>query len=443
MLKKLRVVAAVILALAMLNIYSWGVLKVGKGESIGFLTKPLQAFSEFPSQANEAVRFFIAPPRTYVLADSSFKELNNLTYNLYALGSFWNSDLGHWSFELSNLKDESILFSWVVKRDNITLNSERNIQSLRPFHSLLMENKDLVLSFFESENLMKLDSTSRVLWKNDEWKFHHSITKGIGNTIWVCGTKKTKFKIRENNATISNFNKQNINYRDDYIIKVDSENGNTLYSKSVSEILIENGLKSLFYTGVNKTWDPIHLNDIEIALSTTAFWKKGDLFISLRNLNLVVLYRPGTNRIIWYKQGPFLSQHDVDILDEHRISIFNNNSLHDYIDVKKKNASTSVMDQLGYNEIIIYDFESDSVSQLYQNKMIENELSTSTEGLMDLLPNGDMFFEEQNEGKVYVFNEHKVLLRKVFSTKFKGYIHLPNWTRIYTDETLSKLNIKN
>ena len=40
---------------------------------------------------------------------------------------------------------------------------------------------------------------------------------------------------------------------------------------------------------------------------------------------MVILYRPSTNQIIWKGTGPFFDQHDVNILDDHRISVFNNN----------------------------------------------------------------------------------------------------------------------
>ena len=42
---------------------------------------------------------------------------------------------------------------------------------------------------------------------------------------------------------------------------------------------------------------------------------------------MVILYRPETNKIIKIIEGGFLHQHDVDILDDRTISIYNNNVL--------------------------------------------------------------------------------------------------------------------
>ena len=38
-----------------------------------------------------------------------------------------------------------------------------------------------------------------------------------------------------------------------------------------------------------------------------------------------MLYRPSTNKVIWFKQGPWRFQHDVDIINKNTIAIFDNN----------------------------------------------------------------------------------------------------------------------
>ena len=52
-----------------------------------------------------------------------------------------------------------------------------------------------------------------------------------------------------------------------------------------------------------------------------------------------------TNQIVWKWTGPFSQQNDVDILDDHRISIFNNNSINVI-------GNKNLLD--GNSEVIIY-----------------------------------------------------------------------------------------
>ena len=61
-------------------------------------------------------------------------------------------------------------------------------------------------------------------------------------------------------------------------------------------------------------------------LKTSKYFNKGDLFISCKNISTVFLYRPTTNRILKVIEGPFQSQHDIDIINDSTISIFNNNT---------------------------------------------------------------------------------------------------------------------
>ena len=134
------------------------------------------------------------------------------------------------------------------------------------------------------------------------------------------------------------------------MIRQVSPSGKLLYSKSVTQILLRHGYANwLFGTDVYND-DPTHLNDIEPVLADGPYWKKGDLFLSLRNVSAIMLYRPSTDEIVWMKRGPWMSQHDVDILDDHRIGIYDN-AAEDRGDEEKPYFPSS-------SQIMVYDFAS-------------------------------------------------------------------------------------
>ena len=58
-------------------------------------------------------------------------------------------------------------------------------------------------------------------------------------------------------------------------------------------------------------FDPIHLNDVQPVNFSSEYWEKE--ILSLRHLSMLVLYRPSTNKVIWYKQGNWRYQHDIDV----------------------------------------------------------------------------------------------------------------------------------
>ena len=95
-------------------------------------------------------------------------------------------------------------------------------------------------------------------------------------------------------------------YFDDAIVKLSPE-GEVLFQKSVSQIFIDNGLEYLLFSVGDLTFtkNPIHLNDIQPVDTDSQYWKKGDVFLSLRHQSMVLLYRPASNEIIWKGVGPF------------------------------------------------------------------------------------------------------------------------------------------
>ncbi|VFN06290.1 MAG: hypothetical protein BECKG1743F_GA0114225_112071, partial [Candidatus Kentron sp. G] len=43
------------------------------------------------------------------------------------------------------------------------------------------------------------------------------------------------------------------------------------------------------------------------------------------DMNMLMLYRPSENKLLWWTQDFVAHQHDIDIMDESRILVFNNN----------------------------------------------------------------------------------------------------------------------
>ena len=160
---------------------------------------------------------------------------------------------------------------------------------------------------------------------------------------------------------ITNYINRQKNYLDDAITILDNQ-GNEIFTKSISEILIENGLVGRLFSQSIFWYDPVHLNDIEPVLKDTKYFKKGDVFLSLRNLSMVILYRPSTNKIIKIIEGDFYNQHDVDILDDSTISIYNNNVFY----YPENNGLGSASAVKNNNEIILYNFDTNTFSKNFK-----------------------------------------------------------------------------
>jgi len=224
---------------------------------------------------------------------------------------------------------------------------------------------------------------------------------------------------------------EDLGYQDDAIVKL-SPDGEILFEKSVSQIFIDNGLEYLLFAyGNDFEEDPIHLNDIQPVNYDGKYWKKGDVFLSLRSQSMVILYRPSTNQIIWKGTGPFFDQHDVNILDDHRISVFNNN-------VKLFKSSREVD---GSNEVIIYNFKTEEYSKYLAESLMNNYVKTPVSGRGKILSNGDLFVEETSQGRALYFNADGSLRWTHVNRSDNGNVYRLGWSRIlYAKDDIQTVN---
>ena len=206
------------------------------------------------------------------------------------------------------------------------------------------------------------------------------------------------------------------NFWDDSITKI-NEDGEILFNKSIIEILVENNFLDMNIFDGNT--DPIHLNDIEPALIDTEYWNQGDVFLSIRNQSAIIHYRPSTNQVINYLTGPFAMQHDVDIISNKEISIFNNNN---FISNNK------------YSEVVIYNFETKKFSKLFNDQLQKENFKTYTEGLSHIFEDKSLLVEEQNHGRIILFNKNGKKEWEFVNKDKNQDIGRINWSRIIEDE---------
>ena len=255
--------------------------------------------------------------------------------------------------------------------------------------------------------LVKVDACSNVQWTIDG-QFHHAIEKGPDGAYWTAKL-----------TTPSSVPLTAKNFADDTLVQV-SPDGEILLEKSIGMIFLENDLEYLVYTGDDYTRDPFHLNDVQPVFEDGPFWKKGDLFLSLRNLSAIVQYRPSTNKVIWYQEGPWLGQHDVDIISDHEISVFNNHT------AVAPGGGEFVLES---NEVHILDFSTGEVRSPYKDAFVRNNVKTVTDGLSTILENGDVFVEEQNFGRLVVLSPEGDVRWSYVNRASNGKIYHLQWSR--------------
>lgn len=347
----------------------------------------------------------------------------------YLLLSRYSGDEDRHLVELLDLSDYSVKYTWRPDADvllaglphesEITGFARWNRRLFEAVHPYLMPNGDLIIKDHQTP-LIRIDHCSDMVWRNNDRHYHHSTNMGPDGTFWVP-------------SLIEPGDPRNApKFFTDGLAEV-SPDGELLQEISLPDIFERHGMMARLYTAGSYLNDALHLNDIEPVLEDGPYWRKGDLFLSMRHKSMVMLYRPSTDEIVWMKEGPWLAQHDVDILDDHRIAIFNNNAY-------DRGKGWYILDT---SAVDIYDFATGTVTVPDKDAFGEIDLKTLTEGLAEHTASGHLILEEENSGRLLILSPERKLIAEFINRARDGRVFGLAWSRYvpreYADTALAAL----
>ncbi len=204
-------------------------------------------------------------------------------------------------------------------------------------HGAQIDPDGSVVFNFEYQGTVKLDRCGRRLWSL-EANSHHTVSPAAGGGYWIGGRRIVNRRHDPAFHPMTNARRETGRIEDDEILRV-SAGGEVLARKSVFEVMMANGLEPLL-TATGETLGPdeladneiLHLNSIEELTPALApafpQFAAGDLVLSVRDYNLVMVVRPADWSVRWHSTGPWLRQHSARFLADGRIAVFNNNDYH-------------------------------------------------------------------------------------------------------------------
>lgn len=341
--------------------------------------------------------------------------VNSNAVSEYLLLSRYDGDSSKNVVELVDLDGQQTVYSWPFDESDFEGEAFENPfikfpadekEILRARHPVVEADGTLIFHATYSP-LYSVDTCGQLEWQNLDFAFHHSLEKDENGDYWVPGIRQTE---------LDTFDET---FKDDHIVKV-SPTGNVLYSKSVTEILIENQLINRMYTYDQYITDPIHLNDIEPVRTDSEYWMKGDVFLSLGHLNMVLLFRPATDQVLWWSQDAIMHQHDVDIFGPGMISVYNNK--------RTTRADGDIV--VGLNELILYKLGDGVHLPHYEDAFIKHDVKTLNQGLHDFSSNGSVMIEETNYGRLIMADRSGEVLWEYVNRASNGKIYTTNWARL-------------
>ena len=296
--------------------------------------------------------------------------------------------------------DGSLVQDWPVRFSDFFPNPEHIRPKLEvpvtdwnvDIHGAVVLPDGSVVFNFEYGGMVKLDRCGTLRWTVPSMT-HHSIDQSEDGGFWVPGRRFVEDR--------SAFPLIEAPYFEDTIMKI-SDDGEVLKEISVPGLFFKNNLQAiLLANGIHRVRIPdelelVHVNDIEELRSDFADrfpqFVAGDLLLSLRDLNLIMLVDPTSEEVRWYQTGPWIRQHDPDFQTRGTITIFNNNS-----------DDTKTGDVFGGSNIIEIHPKSGRTTIKYGEQPNQNMFS-NIRGKHQVLNNGNILITEFTGGRAFEVN---------------------------------------
>lgn len=302
-------------------------------------------------------------------------------------------------------RDGTIVARWPVKFSEIFHGmedfGERPASDLNvAIHGALALPDGSIVFNFDRVGVVKIDRCGKVLWKLGGGA-HHSVERAEGGGFWVPGRKYY------GTGSPSPFPPFSPPFAEDHIMKI-SDDGKIQKEMSVVKLFYEHGLETLL-TANGESFTPqriwsqeiVHLNKIAELSSDVAddfpMFEAGDLALSFRKRNLVMVVDPETQKIKWLKIGPWIRQHDPEFKAGGTIVLFNNNTYHTtFLDNNLKSPTNFPCT----SNIIEINPATGAYSIVYGNRKGQEMLSV-IQGKLELAPGGGLLITEFEGGRVF------------------------------------------
>lgn len=291
--------------------------------------------------------------------------------------------------------DGDVLHEWRVSFNELWPDATHVERALHDWDAqihgaVLYPNGDVVFNF-QYGGLARVDACGRPIWRLPE-QTHHSVYEDENGHLWVPSRRRHD----EPSPALPG---APLPYYEDLVLEI-SPDGRILREISVLDVILEGGHEGLLYANgehgavlnLPLDGDFTHLNDVEVLEPSVAaafpMFSAGDLLLSLRNLNLLLVVDPDTETVKWWMVGPYLRQHDPDFLPSGRISVFDN---------RRDGAGG---DALGGSRILEVDPATREIFVVYGDGAGER-FYTETMGDHQHLPNGNILITESEAGRAF------------------------------------------
>ena len=284
-------------------------------------------------------------------------------------------------------RTDSILGHMPLVVEIIDLNRRKTVHSWKPVSDGRLSRFNILpdgsLLAGSGRVTFRMDACSNVVWEQP-LRAHHSYERGADGDFWSPWWQERPNALPHMNP----------DFLADGVIRF-SPAGEVRSRVGLSDALMRAGHRHLLYGAARYSGSLLQMNDVEPVLQDGPYWRRGDLFVSLRAVSVILLYRPATDEVLWLQAGPWQHQHDVDVVSDDEISVYSNNAFVD------ENADERVW---GTNEVYVHDFATGETRSPWREAMRRHDVRTVRRGGATLFGDGGLMLEEGNSGRILMLS---------------------------------------
>jgi Arylsulfotransferase (ASST) len=265
--------------------------------------------------------------------------------------------------------------------------------SRRLLHGSHLYPDGSVVVTFESRGTVKLDRCSRPVWLLER-RTHHAILPLPDGSFWTGAVDEPRDRPRLAG-----------NHREESILHV-SADGEVLEEINLIDAILKGGYEAILLQGEagrpeSESVDPLHLNDIELVTNELAArvpqTAAGDFLVSLQHTNALAIVSRRSKTVVWSMVGPFLRQHDPDIVNDGTLLVFDNRTdTFQHTPIRWLEEPQT----WGYSRLVRIDPVTQQVLWSFKGSK-SFPFYTSAQGKLQLLANGNILVADPEGGRAF------------------------------------------
>lgn len=247
--------------------------------------------------------------------------------------------------------------------------------------------------------LVRLDRNSELLWSYFG-RAHHDVAVGPAGRIYAL----TQEIVDEPLEGYDNVSSPRL---DDFLVIL-SPDGEELKKISLLDAVARSQFRYLLHTVSSyAVEDVLHTNSVDVIDEETAgnfaFGRPGQVLLSMRSLNTILVLDVETETIVWALRGSWIGQHDADILPNGNILMFDN-----WGNFERPNGISRVIEVDPRTTEIVWQYAgtakrplSSEIRSAQQRLANDNTLISESDGgrIVEVSPDGEIVWEYLNPAR--------------------------------------------